>query len=556
MQKYYSMIGTVMSGRYLLTGMIGIGGMAAVFKAYDKQTGETVALKLLRDDIGDMGSLSSLRDQFINEARAFASLSHHGVVRLLDHSLERAPYYFVMEYVESVTLKQYLTKKKLLPQSEVIDFSIQILEALAHIHSKGIVHCDIKPHNILLMKNGKIKITDFGIARMPGVVPDLPPDRAVGTVYYVSPEQAEGKVLDHRSDLYSLGIMMYQMASGRLPFESSDIDKVARMQASAPPNRPRAINPDISKGLEQIILKAIAKKPYMRFTDAEEMGSYLELLYENPNAVFRLQEKSYGAQQSSRASIKYHSHNAYAVLLGVLAAFMIVSSIAIPAIKNTSLASHSEGEVRVVVPDLKGKTLVEAADKLDDRLFDVEVIYDYTSQKAAGKIISQSPSHGSFDYIDPKTEQYKITITVSAKGESFTMIDLIALSPETAEEILRKYGFTTRIEAIYSDTVPAGLVCATHPAANTVTVGGGEAVIYVSLGANVSLVSPPDLTGKSEAEVASIMKELGLKVGKVTYQADYRPKGTIIIQSAKAGEEIPVGTVVDFTVSGGPDYTS
>ena len=553
MQKYYSMIGTTMSGRYLLIGMIGIGGMAAVFKARDKQTGEIVALKLLRDDIGDMGSISSLRTQFINEARAFASLSHHGVVRLLDASLEKAPYYFVMEYVESITFKQYLNKKILLPQHEVIDFSIQILEALSHIHSKGIVHCDIKPHNILLMKNGRIKITDFGIARMPGVVPDLPSDRAVGTVYYVSPEQAEGKVLDHRSDLYSLGIMMYQMASGELPFESSDIDKVARMQSSAPPRRPRSINPDISKGLEQIILKALAKKPYMRFTDAEEMRSYLELLYKNPNAVFRLQEKNYESQQSG-ASIKYHSHNAYAVLLGVLSAFIITASFAIPTIRNTVLTSHSEGEVRVTVPDLRGKTLSDAAKKLDESLFDVEIIYDYTSQKTAGKIISQSPSYGVSDYIDPKTEQYKITLTVSAKGETFNMIDVTALSPEEAEKTLKKYGFSTRLESIYSDTVPAGLVCGTHPSANTATTGGGEAVIYVSLGANVSLVAPPDFTGKSEAEVAAEMKALGLKVGKVTYRADYRPNGTVIEQSAKAGEEIPVGTVVDFVVSGGADY--
>lgn len=556
MQRYNSMIGTVMGGRYLLIGIIGIGGMAVVFSAHDRQTGDTVALKMLRDDIDDLGSFPALRTQFINEARALASLSHSGVVKLYDASLEKAPIYFVMEYVESVTLKQYLTKKKILPQYEVIDFSMQILAALSHIHSKGIVHCDIKPHNILLMKNGKIKITDFGIARMPGVIPDLPPDRAVGTVYYVSPEQAEGKVLDHRSDLYSLGIMMYQMSSGRLPFESSDIDKVARMQASAPPKRPRAINPDISKGLEQIILKSMAKKPYMRFTDADEMRNYLDLLRKNPNAVFRLQERSYDPYRSGDSSVKYHSHNAYAILAGVAAAFVITLSVAIPTIYNHVLSGSDGSTVRLVVPDLKGKTLAEAADKLDESLYDVEIIYDYGSSRAAGKIISQSPAYGTTVSIDPSSDQCTVTLTVSAKGEKLSMIDVTSLSPENAETALKKYGFTVRRENIYSDTVAEGLVCGSYPAPNTEVSGGGEVVIYVSLGANVSFVSPPNFLGKTEGEVALILKSLGLKVGKVTYKASYQPAGTVLSQSATAGVEIPVGTVIDFAISGGPDYKS
>ena len=554
MQRYDSMIGTVMGGRYLLIGIIGISGMAVVFSAHDRQTGDTVALKMLRDDIDDLGSFPALRTQFINEARALASLSHSGVVKLYDASLDKVPIYFVMEYVESVTLKEYLTKKKILPQHEVIDFSMQILAALSHIHSKGVVHCDIKPHNILLMRNGKIKITDFGIARMPGVIPDLPPDRAVGTVYYVSPEQAEGKVLDHRSDLYSLGIMMYQMASGKLPFESSDIDKVARMQASAPPRRPRAINPDISKGLEQIILKSMAKKPYMRFTDADEMRNYLDLLRKNPNAVFRLQERTYEQNETGMSAIKYHSHNAYAVLLGVAAAFVITLSVALPTIYNTVLSGGDGDSVRLVVPDLKGKTLAEAAEKLDESLYDVEIIYDYTSSKSAGKIISQYPSYGTSVTIDPLSDQCTVTLTVSAKGKKLSMIDVTALSPEQAEEALKKYGFKVRRESIHSDTVAEGLVCGSYPAANAETVGGGEVVIYVSLGPNVSFVAPPNFVGQSEAETAQIMKELGLKVGKVTYKASYQPAGTVLSQSAVAGDEIPAGTVIDFTVSGGADY--
>ena len=165
MQSYNHMIGTVLDGRYTLIGIIGIGGMAVVFSAHDRKTGDTVAVKMLRDDLDEGGALPHLRAQFANEARALSELSHPGVVKFYGSHLDKPPYYFVMEYVESITFKEYLEKKKILPAREVIDFSMQILSALAHIHSKEIVHCDIKPHNVLLMKNGKIKITDFGIAR-------------------------------------------------------------------------------------------------------------------------------------------------------------------------------------------------------------------------------------------------------------------------------------------------------------------------------------------------------------------------------------------------------
>ena len=553
MQRYNSMIGSVLGGRYTLIGIIGIGGMAVVFSAHDKKTGDTVALKMLREDLDEDNALLHLRSQFSNEASALAELSHSGVVKLYDSHLDKAPYYFVMEYVESITLKEYLTKKKILPQHEVIDFSIQILSALSHIHSKGIVHCDIKPHNILLMRNGRIKITDFGIARMPGVIPDLPPDQAVGTVYYVSPEQAEGKVLDHRSDLYSLGIVMYQMASGKLPFSSNDIDKVARMQASAPPKRPRAINPEISKGLEQIILKSMAKKPYMRFEGADEMKNYLDVLRRNPNVVFRLQERTPVEDPPEGAPLKYHSHNAYASLIGVALAFALTISVAIPQIYNSILSVNGD-TVRLVMPDLRGRTLAEASERLDEALYDVEIVYDYSSNKTAGKIISQSPAQGSAIAINPNSEQCTVTLTVSAKGESFSMIDLTSLSPDMAEAELRSRGFSVRRESVYCDTVAQGLVCNTFPEAGTEISGGKEIVIYVSLGANVSLVAPPDFTGMTESKTASTMKELGLKVGSVTYKASYLPKGTVILQSAAAGEEIPVGTVIDFTVSGGADY--
>ena len=553
MNKYHSMIGKVLRGRYTIIDIIGIGGMAVVFNAYDKVSGETVALKMLCDE--NTAALPSMKSQFVNEAKAMSLLSHSGVVKLFDSSLDKPPYYFVMEYVDGVTLKDYMSKKKVLEQHEVIDFSLQLLSALSHIHSKGIVHCDIKPHNILLMRNGRLKITDFGISRMPGVIPDIPEDKAVGTVYYVSPEQAEGKVLDHRSDIYSLGIMMYQMASGKLPFMSSDIDKVARMQSFAPPKRPRAINPEISKGLEQVILKAIAKKPYMRFTDATEMRHYIEILRKNPSAVFRLAEKNpeHSAHSHHRG---YHSKGSIATVAGILAAFILSVSISAPMIYK-SLTSKMDGDIYTTfVPDLKGRTLDEAADKLDPNVYDVEIIYDYSSLRAPGTVIDQDIPFGTKKQLDPTKEQITIVLTVSAEKAPLKLIDVTALSPEEAEKALTMAGYSVKFENAYNDVVPKGLVCSTYPEANSEVMGGGEITVYISLGADIVFVAPKNYVGYSENEAAEDVATLGLKIGRVTYERSAMPAGTVIAQSASPGVNIPTGTEISFVISGGPDYNS
>ncbi len=546
MHKYQAMIGSVLGRRYTLMSIIGVGGMAVVFSAFDKETGNTVAVKMLREDSEDVIQYPEFKSQFINEAKLLSKLSHSGVVKYYGSSLEKSPLYFVMEYVEGVTLKDYISRRKILPQSEVLDIGIQVLSALSHIHSKGIVHCDIKPHNVILMTNGRIKLTDFGIARAPGVIPDLPPDRAVGTVYYVSPEQAEGKVLDHRSDLYSLGIMMYQMASGRLPFTSNDIDKVAVMQSSAPPRRPRTINPEISKGLEQIILKAMSKKAYMRFTNAAQMSSYLEILKRNPGAVFRLSEKS--VSQSSGATV-YHSTNTYPALLGVIAALILTLAIALPGISDIVGGGVDGNTVSLRIPDVRGKTLQAAAEKLDESLYDIEIKYDYNSKRPSGKILEQSPSSGESVKFDPSETQCKITLTVSADPTELTMISVTSLSPDAAKAALEKEGYTVSFEEIYSDTVGLGLVCGTLPESGAKVLAGSQVTLYVSLGADIVFTEVGNYVHKSEAEVAAELITDGLMVGRVEYKASSFPDGTVLSQSVAYGQTVPEGTYIDFTVS-------
>lgn len=329
MTDYRSMIGSILDGRYLLISIIGRGGSAVVFNAFDRHAETTVAIKLLNESSVPASERTTVRKQFANEVRALSMLSHPNIVGFRGANLKSRPMYFVMEYADGLTLKEHLARKKNIPQKELIDIACQILSALAHMHEKGVVHCDIKPHNIIILPNKKIKITDFGIAQIRGKAPELPSDKAVGTVYYVSPEQAQGKPLDHRSDIYSLGIMLYEISAGQLPFYHEDPDKVAEMHTLAPPRRPRTINPDLSKGLEQIILKAIAKKPHMRFKNARDMVTYLEILRKNPRSVFRLQERN----PRDIAPIPQKSNN---VLLSAIASACVVVAAIITILSLTS----------------------------------------------------------------------------------------------------------------------------------------------------------------------------------------------------------------------------
>ena len=291
MSTYDSFIGQTFEGRYTIVNVIGTGGMSTVYGAYDQVTGRSVAIKMMNKKLEHNTRQIKL---FVNESTALSLLSHPNIVQVYNTVITNSTKYIIMEYVEGITLKKHIDHRGALPEREVLYYATQILSALEYIHSKGIVHCDIKPQNIILLQNGSIKVADFGIARLDAMLDRSKEksDTALGTVYYVSPEQAQGKAPRAESDLYSLGVMLYEAMTDRLPFYNENATEVAKMQISKEPTPPSVYRQDISVGLEQIILRAMEKNPKKRYATAQEMLTDIRALRQNSKTVFGNEKNS------------------------------------------------------------------------------------------------------------------------------------------------------------------------------------------------------------------------------------------------------------------------
>ena len=280
MDKY---TGKRLDGRYEIQELIGVGGMAMVYKAHDNIDDKTVAIKILKDEF--LGNEEFIR-RFKNESKAIAVLSHPNIVKVYDVSFGDRIQYIVMEYIDGITLKEYIGQQNVIPWKEAVHFTVQILQALQHAHEKGIVHRDVKPQNIMLLQDGTIKVTDFGIARFSNRDTRTMTDKAIGSVHYIAPEQAKGSVTDGKADIYSVGVMLYEMLTGTLPFEADSAVSVAIMQLEAEPKPLREINPELPIGLEQITLRAMRKIPVQRFASADEMLEAIDEFRKNPTVKF------------------------------------------------------------------------------------------------------------------------------------------------------------------------------------------------------------------------------------------------------------------------------
>ncbi len=588
MEKFEKYVGQVLDRRYRIEKMIGVGGMAVVFEATDLAMNRTVAIKMLKEDIST--DVQAVR-RFVNESKAVAMLSHPNIVQVYDVSVRDDLKYIVMERVCGITLKTYMQKKGILSLPEILSYSEQILRALEHAHSKGIIHRDIKPQNIMLLKNGKIKVTDFGIAKLPNAETVTMTDKAIGTVYYISPEQASGKPIDPRSDLYSLGVCMYEMATGTLPFTADSPVSVALMQVNEKPRPPREIVPDIQPGLEQIILGAMEKNPDCRFQNATQMLRHIEQLKADPAFVFRTRKRPQegsgaagpaaqgGNAPASKSSAgnslsriidakavskypmkpKKQSRSMFPVILGVTSAFLLVMIVF--GYRMLTLWQENEQKnmpVSVEVPALVGSLLTdEMQAELSSKNYTIELKYVKDDSYELNTILKQDPVAGSVRNISA-SNKCVLTLTVSRSEEDVIVPNLLIFEHRAAEQALMDLGLKCTVEKEYNSNIDIGYVFRTEPEAGTALKPGSTVKIFVSRGAEIVMVQVPDFVGKTEREAYRDMMgsdgSANLAVGSVEYEySDTVGKGRIIWQSKTAYTSTIRGTKISFRVSLGPE---
>ncbi len=559
---YAKYVGRVFDNRYRIEQVIGIGGMAVVFKATDLLMRRVVAVKILKDEISsDEQSVK----RFSNESRAIAMLSHPNIVNIYDVSVRANIKYIVMEFVEGITLKSYIERREVLNFREMISYTTQILRALDHAHKKGIVHRDIKPQNIMLLKNGVIKVMDFGIAKLPNAETITMTDKAIGTVYYISPEQVEGGEIDARSDIYALGSMMYEMATGQLPFTAETPVSVALMQVNDTAVPPRQINPRIPVGLEQVIVRAMEKNPETRYQSAAEMLNHILRLKENPKIMFK-ENKVIKKREEKKEQRPHHntSHSMFPIIMGVTMAFLIVASVSVYYIVDTLFLNGASKKYETIeVENFIGATYTEELAKWFENseyysLLNLEYAYNDTLE--AGRIISQEPEAAEKKKVLAGKQRCEMGLTVSRGRETVVLDDYTVQDYRVVRAALQKMDLKVNVVNVYSDVYEIGYVVKTVPEAGTVLNLNDVVEIHVSKGSNPQTAMVPNFVGLTEGEALASIVGNRFTIGEVTYVRSEQTVGTILSQQVdgqpvEAWKELPLYTEIDFEVSGGRNYS-
>lgn len=562
MDKY---LGKRLDGRYEIQEIIGVGGMAVVYKAYDNVEDRIVAIKILKDEY--VSNEEFIR-RFKNESKAIAVLSHPNIVKVYDVSFGDIIQYIVMEYIDGITLKEFIERQGSLKWKDAVYFTVQILKGLQHAHDKGIVHRDVKPQNIMVLSDGTIKVADFGIARFARNEQKTITDKAIGSVHYISPEQARGEKTDEKADIYSVGVMLYEMLTGRLPFEAESAVSVAIMQLQRDPELPTAINPSIPLGLEQITMHAMQKNPERRYQSASEMLCDLEQLKKDPDATF---EYSYFVDNSPTKFVdtlmsstpasavestddgdddeQKEKNNMIPILAGIASALVI--AIIILAIIFVPKLFKGTGK-EIDCPNFVGMTIDEVKENEYYQSFEIEWENKASDEYDVGLVCEQSQSAGK-----KLKKGAIITLYVSTGKTNIKIPDVYGKTESYAVSELKSKNFKTVVNAIADDEVEAGLVIKTEPARTTVVAEGSEVTIYVSTGKATKMLDVPNVVGLTQEKAKSDIEKLGLKAEietrDLTSSDKEYPKGYVIAQSpdANSSEKVPEGTTIKIFVSSG-----
>lgn len=568
-------VGKRLDGRYEIQEIVGVGGMSVVYKAYDNVDDRVVAVKILKDEF--LTNDDFVR-RFKNESKAIALLSHPNIVKVYDVSFGEKLQYIVMEYVDGITLKEYIQKQGAITWNDALFFTTQILKALQHAHDKGIVHRDIKPQNIILLPNGNIKVADFGIARFSRSETRTLTDTAIGSVHYISPEQAKGEFTDEKADIYSVGVVLYEMLAGKVPFEAESAVSVALMQLQNNAKRLTEINPDIPLGLEQICIHAMEKDPKDRYQSATEMLLDVEEVINNPKTVFDyscfvdksptkyisntdkitaetpvINEKPIEkAVDSDEDEVEYYDPDhkkkvVSAVLIGIIilvtAAVLLVMAIT--------------GSFKTSTNTLDNFVGFSYDELISSNKYDYEFVLEQkkTDEVEPGIVVDQSPEAGS-----KVISGSQVKLVVSASMDDINVPNIYNLNDEKAKKALANEGLTNyKFTTISSETVEEGLVVYTEPKAGTVVSSDTQIVVFVSSGPTtkeVVNIEVPDVTGLKQEGARAFLEKMGFKNVNFVTQDDLRPKGVVISQSPAAGSSATADDKIKVVISSGETTTT
>lgn len=570
MDKY---IGKRLDGRYEIHELLGVGGMAYVYKAYDNIEKRWVAIKILKEELA--GNSDFLR-RFRNESKAIAVLSHPNIVKVYDVSFGDRIQYIVMEYIDGITLKQYIEQQGEIKWREALYFTVQILRALQHAHEKGIIHRDIKPQNIMLLEDGTIKVTDFGIARFSQAETQTMTDKAIGSVHYIAPEQARGGYINDKADIYSVGVMLYEMLTGQLPFVADNAVSVAIMQMQAEPTPPSRINPSIPKGLEEITMHAMEKNPAQRFPSAADMLEDVERFRRNPEIVFHYGEQVdrayagtsadiYGNVQQNAAPQKYNDNYEYEeeyvrskngarasnIIKGIVAAVIVVALVVGGIFGWRYLqkltASTNTTSDEVVLPKFVGMIYasdIEGNSEYADLTF--EITYGNVPSKQPGEVLRQTPAAG-MTVKKGKT----VSLTVNGEAEQVVVEDVKGYKQQDAYDALKALNLSPKIQAVADDDTAVGYVVKTDPAAGSTVSTGTTVTIYVSSGPSKESAVIPNIVGYQYSAAKEELEAAGFVVTAEYDDESDKDENTVLSVSPDEGEKAKKGSVVTVTVSSG-----
>lgn len=561
MDKY---TGKKLDGRYEIHEMIGVGGMAMVYRAHDVIDDREVAIKILKDEF--LGNAEFIR-RFKNESKAIAVLSHPNIVKVYDVSFGDMIQYIVMEYIDGITLKEYIANNGVIDWREAVHFTTQILTALQHAHEKGIIHRDIKPQNIMLLEDGTIKVTDFGIARFSNTETKTMTDKAIGSVHYIAPEQAKGETTDCKSDIYSIGVMLYEMLAGKLPFEAENAVSVAIMQLQSDPKPPREINPSIPVGLEEITIKAMQKDPAKRYNSAAEMLSDLLKFRKNPSINFnysyssvptvkptvhtvnKINESDYGKDDwddySDDADEK-KSNPMVQVVVGAVSAFVCVCLVFVVLAIFKGFSDNSTTDVEV--PNLIGLNFSDVNKDKTTYNFRWDVTNTYDKDKPLDIIISQDP--------EPSVKKIKegstISIVVNSEETTINLPNIDGRRKDEAVQKIKAVNLIPEVLMVLDNQTAEGYVKQTYPLAGSKITIGSSVKIYISKKAGESKIEIPNLVGLTLSEAQTKLSEAGLNYNGYTYMESTVSKDKVVAQNPLRGAKVNKGTNVSVILSEGP----